>query len=99
MTVYFFAASHVILRTVKAIPEYGKRKGKHSTEGGDGEKVKLSSQSTSDENENKVLTIIFGIRERKQPHLRSFFLNNIGARISEREKFHFFESKGKFLPS
>ena len=66
ITVYFFAASHVILRTMKAIPEYGKRKGKHSTEGGDGEKVKLSSQSTSDENENKVLTIIFGIRERKQ---------------------------------
>ena len=57
--VYFFAASHVILRTVKAIPEYGKRKSKHSIEGGDGEKVRLSFQSTSDENENKVLTIIF----------------------------------------
>ena len=49
-----FSASHVILRTVKAVPEYGKRKPKHSTVRGEGEEVKPPPQAIPDENGNKV---------------------------------------------
>ena len=51
----FSVASHVILRTVKAVPEYGKRKkSRHSTPGGEGGEDNSPPQATSDENDNKV---------------------------------------------
>lgn len=58
MKTYFylrFLASHVILRTVKAVPEYGKDKQRRSTAGGEGGGGALSTQATNDdENANKV---------------------------------------------
>ena len=58
MKIYFFSrfvASHVILRTVKAVPEYGKRKQRRSTVGGEGGGGAPSTQATNDdENANKV---------------------------------------------
>jgi len=45
----------VILRTVKAVPEYGKGKQRRSTAGGEGGGGALSTQATNDdENANKV---------------------------------------------
>lgn len=52
MKTYFsllFVASHVILRTVKAVPEYGKRKSRRSTVGGEGGGGAPSSQATNDD--------------------------------------------------
>jgi len=55
----WFPASHVILRTVKAVPEYGKRKkSRHSTAGGVGGEDNSPPQATSDENENKVQELV-----------------------------------------
>ena len=58
MKAYFFVrfvASHVILRTVKAVPEYGKRKQRRSTVGGEGGVGGPTPRATNDdENANKV---------------------------------------------
>ena len=65
MKTYFFlrfVASHVILRTVKAVPEYGKRKQRRSTVGGEGGGGTPSPQATNDdENANKVNTIMMEV--------------------------------------
>lgn len=54
----WFPASHVILRTVKAVPEYGKHKPKHANVGGEGEEVKPPPQAIPDENGNKVPELV-----------------------------------------
>ncbi|KAL9958922.1 hypothetical protein ACROYT_G035999 [Oculina patagonica] len=49
----WFPASHVILRTVKAVPDYGKRKSRRSTVGGKGgEGVPTAQVTGEDENAN-----------------------------------------------
>ena len=49
---FLFVASHVILRTVKAVPEYGKRKPRKSTAGGEGTAFPPFPEVMDDENAN-----------------------------------------------
>ena len=51
----YFSASHVILRTVKAVPEYGKGKSRHSAVGGEDGELSPPLQAIPDENDNQVL--------------------------------------------
>lgn len=44
----------MILRTVKAVPEYGKRKSRHSVVGGKGGEANSPPQAPPDENANEV---------------------------------------------
>ena len=71
----------MILRTVKAVPEYGKGKSRHSAVGGEDGEVSPPLQTIPDENENQVLYPLGGlpknlpslykaIRERKQRRRR-----------------------------
>lgn len=59
----WFPASHVILRAVKAVPEYGNREVRQSTTGGEVLEVKPPPQSTPDENDNQVQEVV----EEKSP--------------------------------
>ncbi|KAK2561488.1 Voltage-dependent T-type calcium channel subunit alpha-1H [Acropora cervicornis] len=54
----WFPASHVILRTVKAVPDYGKREVYQSTSEGEVLEVKPPSNSTPDENANQVEELV-----------------------------------------
>lgn len=70
-----FSASHVILRTVKAVPEYGKHKPKHANVGGEGEEVKPPPQAIPDENGNKVRFVLVILR--LQNNLSSLYKNTV----------------------